>query len=222
VKVPRRLLHRVPDGVSLEEAALTEPFAVAYNALVVKSKINPGELVAVLGPGPVGLFCVQIAKLAGASTIVVSGTASDRKRLDVARQLGADIVVNANEEDPVAVVRSLWDGQGAHFVADAAGSSVTLKQSLEMVRRNGRITKVGWGPKPVGFSLDLLLEKAITLQGVFSQSWRSWEAVLELVRTKKATVKPLITHVMPLTEWKTAFDLLDRQEAIKVLLQPVD
>jgi L-iditol 2-dehydrogenase len=222
VRVPRRLLHRVPPEVTLEEAAVVEPFAVAYNALVIKSRILPGEIVAVLGPGPVGLFCVQVARLAGASTIVCSGAPSDAARLQVAKQLGADIIVNAGEEDPVAVVKSLWDKQGAHYVADAAGSSITLKQSLEMVRRNGRITKLGWGPKPVGFSLDLLLEKAITLQGVFSQSYRSWEAVIELLRTKKVTVKPVVTHIMPLTEWKTAYDLLDHQQGIKILLTPVD
>ena len=222
VKVRQAILHRLPEGLSFEEAAITEPVCVAYNAVIVKSRIKPGDTVVVLGPGPIGLNCIQMARIAGAGQVICSGTAADLERLHIARELGADMTINSGEEDPVLKVMEVTGDVGADLVVDAAGNTQTLRQSLEMVRRVGQITKVGWGPKPVDISLDLLLTKAATLQGSYGHNWDTWIHVLKLIEAGKVNLKSLISDVLPITEWEKGYSLVETREAVKVILKPSD
>ena len=222
VRARQEILHRVPANVSLAEAALTEPLCVAYNALVGKTRIRPGDHVAILGPGPVGLFCLQVARLAGAGMVTVSGTGQDLARLELARQLGADVIINSQEEDAIERVLSLSQGAGADVVVDAAGPTATLQQSLAMVRRNGQITKIGWGPEPVGLSLDPIIEKAVTLQGSFSHTWPTWERCLALMSQGRLKTGPLISARWPISRWREAFTAIENRTAVKILLDPED
>ena len=102
---------------------------------------------AVIGPGPI-LLCVQIAKIIGASDIVVIGTEGDDARLELAKEFGATMVINSSEKDPVQEIMGMRDGYGADIVVDTAGVSAALKLSMDMVRPCGQINKIGWGPKP--------------------------------------------------------------------------
>ena len=154
VRVPARCLHRLPGGLPFELAALTEPCCVAYQAVVVNSRIRPGDVVAVIGPGPIGLLCAQVARVCGAAAVVVAGLARDRARLDLGLRLGATHVVDAETQDLSHAVRGLGDGQGADLVVDASGASAALAQAMASVRPGGQITKVGWVPQPLGLSLD--------------------------------------------------------------------
>ncbi len=221
VKVRQEILHKIPNSLSFEEAALTEPACVGYNAVLARSRANPGDTVAVIGPGPIGLFCLQMAKIAGAATVIVIGTNVDKDRLETAKQLGADVTINGEKDDAPAQVLGLTDGVGADLVVDCAGSSVTLKQSLQMVRRLGQITKVGWGPKPVDFSLDLLLTKSATLQGTYGHHWSIWKQVIRLVGKGIIRMKPFISAVMPLNEWEKAFTLVEQRKVVKAILKPL-
>ncbi len=220
VRVPARCLHHIPEGVPFEYAALTEPACVAYNALTVKSRVTPGDFVVILGPGPIGLFALQVARLCGAGKTIITGTGADGVRLKIAERLGADYVVDAERTDAVAEIERITKGRGAPLVVDAAGNSETLRQSLAVVRRNGQITKIGWGPRPVGFSLDTLLLKAAALQGSFSHTWRTWENVLRLIASGQIQMEPMITHQMPIAEWHQAFHLVEERQAAKVILYP--
>ena len=222
VRVRQEILHPVPPGLSFEEAALTEPICVAYNALIVRSRIQAGDTVVVIGPGPIGLNCIQVAKLAGAGTVIVLGTSVDATRLELAKKLGADIVVNSQKDDPVKLENEVTDGLGADLVVNAAGNALTLKQSLDMVRRLGQITKIGWGPKPINMSLDLLITKSITLQGTYGHNWKTWRSVLKLLGNNRLIVKPLISTVLPITEWEKAYRLVEERKAVKAILKPVE
>src|SRR5436190_9557757 len=128
VSVPARCLHHIPDGLDFGRAALTEPCCVAYNAVAVKSRVRPGDLVVVLGPGPIGLLAAEMARLGGASPLIVAGTAQDRSRLEAARALGVTHAVQIETSDLAALVRGLGDGLGADLVVDATGTSIALKQ----------------------------------------------------------------------------------------------
>jgi alcohol dehydrogenase/L-iditol 2-dehydrogenase len=220
VKVPARCLHHVPASLAPEEAALTEPCCVAYNAVCVNSHIRPGQSVAVIGPGPIGLLCATMAKLAGAGQLLVIGTPVDAKRLTVALQLGSDTVLGAHGEDVSAWVKNFGDGYGLDLVVDAAGVSASLKLALDIVRPAGQITKVGWGPEPLGFSLDPLVQKAVTLRGSFSHNWPVWEEVLSLLASGRIDLTPLLNQVSPLTEWRQAFDAMHTGEIVKGVLKP--
>ena len=213
------LLHRIPEGVSFEEAALTEPASVAFNAIVEKSHPRPGDLIVIIGPGPIGLMALQVARLFSPLHLVMIGLARDEARLELAQRLGADRIIIADREDAVQAVRQLGDGLGAHLVVDAVGISETLRQSLELVRPNGQITKIGWGRAPVGFSLDPLIAKAATLQGSYSHTWPTWERVLQLMARGSLNAR-VISQTFPLEEWRAGFERMDSLAIAKAVLLP--
>lgn len=214
-----QILHHVPDNVPFEHAALTEPICVAYNALVEKTQMKPGDLVVIQGPGPIGIMALQIVRLRGAGTIVVLGTDVDKHRLEVASELGAHYTVNIQHEDATKLVQSLGDGFGADLVVDCTGVSKALKQSLDLVRPNGRITKIGWGPQPLDFSLDPLVGKAVTLQGSFSHTYPTWERVLGLLSTGQVNLGPVIGGVYSLDEWEEGFSKMEAGQNVKSVLK---
>jgi L-iditol 2-dehydrogenase len=203
VKVPARCLHKIPASLSFEKAALTEPCAVAYNAVCVNSRLRPGDTVAVIGPGPIGLLCAVMAKLAGAGHLVVIGIPADAKRLDVARQIGAETILGGQNEDIPGWVKNFGDGYGLDLVIDAAGVSASLKLALDIVRPAGQITKVGWGPQPLNFSLDPLVQK-----------------VISLLTSGKIDLDPILNRVAPLADWRDVFDAMHAGEIVKGVLHP--
>jgi alcohol dehydrogenase/L-iditol 2-dehydrogenase len=214
VPVPARILHRVPAGVDLQSAALTEPCCVAYNAVVNNSRVRPGDRVVVLGPGPIGLLTAAMARLCGARVAVV-GLERDAPRLEAARHYGCEALIGDAREWAFQA-----DGLGADGVIDATGASAALKAALDIVRPEGWITKVGWGPQPLGFSLDPLVQKNITLQGSFSHFWPVWERVLELMAAGQLDVKPLIGGTWPLEKWEEAFRTMHAGQIVKAVLEP--
>ena len=222
VKVPERILHTVPPSVSLKVASITEPFCVAYKSVVCNSTVNPGDTVVVIGPGPIGLLCMKMAQLRGASEIVAIGTKGDDERLKLSKDFGATLAIDGSREDPLPKVMSLGDGCGADLVVDTAGPAETLKLSMNAVRPNGQITKIGWGPKPVNLSLDPLIAKSVTFRGHFSHTWDVWEKCLTLMAKGQVDLDRLITHELPIDKWEEAFELVETKKAMKVVLTPIE
>lgn len=214
VRVPSRCLHQVPANLPFEQACLTEPCCVAYNAVAVNAQIKPGDRVLVLGPGTIGILCAAVAKLCGAHVAIV-GLEADRARLHIAKHYGCDTIIGDATEWATAT-----DGMGADVIIDAAGISQTLKIALQLVRPKGQIIKVGWGPQPLNFSLDPLVQKNVTLQGSFSHNWPIWEKVIGLLSTGLLDVQPIIGGVWTLDEWHTAFEKMHRGEVVKSVLKP--
>lgn len=214
VRVPARCLHRVPTHLSFQEACLTEPCCVAYNSVAVNSSVKPGDRVIVIGPGTIGILCAAVARICGAEVAVV-GLESDKLRLDIAKKYGCETIIGDATE---------WakdrDGLGADLIVDAAGASITLKMALQWVRPNGQITKVGWGPQPLGFSLDPLVQKNVTLKGSFSHNWPIWERVIALLASGSLNVKPIIGGVWAIDQWKEAFEKMHHGEVVKSVLKP--
>jgi len=215
VKVPARCLHHVPQELAFEKACLTEPCCVAFNAVVENARVKPGDRIVVLGPGTIGILCAAVAKLCGADVAIV-GLEADMHRLQIAQQYGCDIIIRDASE---------WanhrDGLGADGVIDAAGVSITLKTALDLVRPNGFISKVGWGRQPLNFSLDILVQKNIMLQGSFSHNWPVWERVIALLASGKLNVSPIIGGVWPVSDWHEAFEKMHKGEVVKSVLKPV-
>ena len=220
VKVPARCLHHLPGAVPFAQAALTEPCCVAYNATCVHTKIRPGDAVLVFGPGPIGLLCLALAKRSGAGWLGVVGLPQDAPRLAIARQLGADRVIDGGREEMLGVVRTVGDGLGVDVVIDAAGHSATLELGLAAVRPKGQITKVGWGPQPLDFSLDPLVQKAVRLQGSFSHNFPIWERVIALMATGQLDPSPLVGRTEGLSGWRACFDEMGAGRIVKGVLLP--
>lgn len=219
VRVPSRCLHRLPDNVPFIDAAMTEPGCVACNAVMELSRITPGDTVVVLGPGTIGLMVVQMCKLCGPGELVLVGTSRDETRLETGRKLGASVTLQADKDNVVERVKSLGDGFGAHLIIDCVGISSALQSCLEMVRPMGQITKVGWGREPLGFSLDPLVQKAVTLQGSFSHTYKTWERVIGLMAGGQLNLDPM-RRVFPLDDWENAFKTMDSLAIAKSVLTP--
>jgi alcohol dehydrogenase/L-iditol 2-dehydrogenase len=118
------------------------------------------------------------------------------------------------------VLRGLGDGGGADVIIDASGVSATLELALAWVRPGGVISKVGWGPQPLGFSMDPLVQKNVTLQGSFSHNWPIWERVLHLLATGQLDVGPLVSRVAGLEEWQSCFEAMAEGKLLKAVLKP--
>jgi len=219
VRVPARCLHHVPASLPFDLACLTEPHAVAYNAMCVNVTIRPGDLVVVLGPGPIGLLCARMAALSGAHPLVVVGLDADAARLETARALGASHVVNAQRESLDDVVRSL-DPLGADVVCDASGSSRTFDAALSVVRPSGAVVKVGWSPEQMAVNLNPLVQKNVQVQGSFSHNWPVWERVLHLLASGLTRADLLVGLRTGLDNWKDAFDGMHDGRVIKSVLIP--
>jgi alcohol dehydrogenase/L-iditol 2-dehydrogenase len=119
-------------------------------------------------------------------------------------------------------VSELGDGMGVDVVIDAAGVSATLKQAMEVVRPAGHITKVGWGPQPMDYSLDPAVQKNVTIQGSFSHNWPMWERVIRMLAIEQINLDPIIDRVAGLDAWRDCFDKMHDKQYVKAVLTPSD
>lgn len=226
VKIPGEILQRfsgclmrLPENLSFEEGAILEPACNAYRAVFQDISINPGEAVVIFGPGPIGLFCLQMAKIGGASKVIIIGTQGDETRLSLAQKLGAT-TINAAKEKVIERVIEVNNGEKVDIVIDAAGPPIVMKQALEIIRKEGHIVKIGWSADPLNISLDPLIANAITLKGHWGYDYISWKNVLNLVRENKIDFNSIITNILPLSKWKEAFMKIRDKKSVKIVLKP--
>ncbi|MBM7600120.1 L-iditol 2-dehydrogenase [Virgibacillus halotolerans] len=214
-------VHKLPEHVDYQSAAMTEPLACTHHA-VAKTEINEGDIVVVIGPGPIGLFTAQVAKSRGA-TVIITGLTNDRVRLDKAKELGIDYVVNTQEADIKEFVNSLTNGYGANVVFECSGAVPAAKQGLDLLRKKGQYGQVGiFAQADVSFDMEKVIQKEIVVRGSRSQKPTDWEPSLELMNNGSVNAKAMVTHEFDITQWEEAYQAIKSGEAIKVLLTPVD
>jgi L-iditol 2-dehydrogenase len=220
VKVRRHAVHRIPPDVSMEEAALCEPMAAAVRALTERTTVNAGDRVLVSGAGPIGLLCAAVAKAQGAA-VIVCGLGADRRRLECARELGADAVINLERDDLRQTISSFTNDEGVDIAVECAGAPSSLAVCLDHVRKGGTLLQVGIYSSPFTVDFSRIVMHELQVIGVYGHAWGTWERTLILMHNKMVNVKPLITHKFPITRWNEGLDAIFRGEAIKVLLEPV-
>jgi L-iditol 2-dehydrogenase len=222
VRVPSRCLHRIPASLPFDIACLTEPHAVAYQAMCVNSSIHPGEAVVVMGPGPIGLLCTRMAALSGADPLIVVGLPEDNCRLEVARALGATHTVvrpTAQGDRLMEMVRDTVGG-GADLVCDATGASQPLEAALQLLRPGGQVTKVGWSPENLAIDMNPLVLGNFRIQGSFSHNYPVWERVIHLLDRGLTMPEKIVGLRAPLERWREAFDAMYERRVIKSVLMP--
>jgi L-iditol 2-dehydrogenase len=220
--MPEYLLHRIPDSVTFEEAAVTEPAAIIVYQVLERGRVEPQDFVVINGPGPIGLLALMAVRAVGAGTVVVVGAPPDAdRRLPLAKELGADEIVVAGEQDPVEVVNRMTCGRGADLVVEASGAPAAIPPAVHMVRRLGRITAVGLtGKDEVAFPWDTAIWKACTITFNMSSFYTGWDRAIGLIASKKLDVKKIISHVEPLSEWERVFEDVEQGRALKAILIP--
>ena len=216
--VPEYIIHKIPQGVTMEEAALAEPTACVVHSVIDKSPIIPGDVVVVQGPGTMGLLAAQVAKAMGAGKVIVTGVTADQWRFDIAKKIGVDVALDVQvDKDPVKTVMDETDGRGADVVIEASGACIACSQALEFVKVAGHVTLLGIRGRPLDIDLDTMAVKELTMSGTWGTLPSSWVTTLRLMGSKKIDVAPLITNRISLSEWEKGFDLMESQKAIKVL-----
>jgi len=197
--------------VSYAEGALTEPLAAAVYGCR-KGRVAPGDTVAILGCGPIGLLLAQVARASGASRVL----AVDRYpfRLDLARQLGAE-TLNLEEGDIVGRVLDLTSGQGAEVVLEASGAEQAMCQSLEIARRGGRVVLIGWPQqRTFPFPIQDIGPRELELHGMFRYS-NVYPQALAMIAHGQVKLEPLITHRFPFRDMGETFQhVLDNRDSI--------
>jgi L-iditol 2-dehydrogenase len=217
--VPAKIVHKLPKNIPFEEAALAEPAACAVHATEM-IHINMGNTVVILGPGPMGLLILQLAKLAGATQTIVTGVTVDQDRMKIAKDLGADLTINVEENDLIAIMKKLTSDLGADVVFECSGAPVAQRQAFDIVRRRGKIGLVGLTGREINISLDKIVEGELEVKGSWGTLWTSWKLAIKLISLRKLQVRPLISATLPLERWEKGFQLMESKEAIKVLLSP--
>jgi len=212
-------VHHLPDSVSFEAGALTELLACCVHSVIEQAGVTAGDVVAVIGPGPVGLLAGQVAAAEG-GLVVLCGTGRDRQRLDLARGLGVEHTVDVEAEDAVARVGALTRGYGADVVVECAGAPAAIDLALSLARKRGRVTQMGLPGRPVEIDFEKVAFKELQVSGGIGQRRTAWQRALDLMGRGQVQLEPLISHQLPLAEWDRAFDMVERQEGTKVLLLP--
>lgn len=218
VAVPQRHVYKIPDGLSMEEAALAEPAATAAYA-VTKARIPAGAQVLVIGDGPIGQLAAQLANLEGASRVIMAGSWDEK--LDIARSCGIAETINYHKEDVVARARELTDG-GPEIIIETSGSNSALNSAVQALKPTGRIVAVSWYNGPVvEVAMNTLIVKDAELIGSLA-SPNSFGPVLRYMAEGKLKVKPLITHVKPMEELEDVVKMVraKKEMRIKILLKP--
>jgi L-iditol 2-dehydrogenase len=206
--VPAANLHRFPDWVDGRVAALCEPLAcVCHSVLEPEAAVSAGDAVLVIGPGPVGLLAAQVARAAGGS-VHLRGTPRDELRLAAARELGFH--TSTTEEGRVE----------ADVVIECSGSEAGMAFGLEAARRGGRYVQMGLAGREVMLPFDLVCFHELTITSGFASTPSSWAKALELVEQRRVALEPLLTEVVPLTDWERAFATTRLGEGIKFVLDP--
>ena len=214
---PAGLLHKLPDAVSFEEGTIVNQGALGLHA-IRRCRIEPGDTVAIIGPGLVGLITVQLAKAVGATRVIVAGRGP---RLELAKELGADEVVDISTTDTVEGIRTLTNGIGADCAFECAGASEAVVASINCVKRGGRVALVGLtGNKEVAFNTDRMALDEVDVFGVRS-SPNTYPQLINLIAAGKVNVKKLVSRVYPLEQISDAFDAFRKREggAIRMVIQ---
>jgi len=194
VAVPCWIVSKIPDSLSFADAALLEPVSIAVHA-VNRAAISPGDAVVVIGAGTVGLFVIQAAKLKGAGRTIVCDI--NDFRLDIAKQLGADVTINPDKLDLKEIVLNETRNEGADVAFEVVGFAKTFLAAVSIIKAGGRLVAVGNLEKEVEFNLQQLVSKELTFTGSYASAGEFRDCI-DLVASGKISVEPLISDVLPL------------------------
>lgn len=210
-------LRPVPEGVSDDVALFAgDVMGTAYHA-VAQSEVRPGDSLAVLGLGPVGLCAVQVAVAAGAGPVLAVDSVP--ARLEMARRFGA-VPVHLTEENPRDVARRLTEGRGVDASIDAVGHADALDLAIRLARKAGTVVAIGVYAEPAQVHMGLVWIKALTLRGGHANVIGHVDRVLGMLAAGTLDPAPLVTHHMGLDDAADAYAIYDRREALKIVLTP--
>jgi len=220
IAVPQVNLVPRPDGVQAWQAALLEPLAVGLNT-VDRLRIVLGETVVVLGQGPIGLALTRLSALSGAGRLIVTDARDDP--FAVSKNYGASDCINVRNTDPKQAILDLTDGNGADIVIETSGFPSSSAMVLDLVRKEGKVAHIGWANDLPPLPVIPIMAKTLTIFGIGGNGGRGqYERSLELVRSGRVDLDPIVTHRFSLDDIAEAFETAASKAggSIKVVVTP--
>ncbi|MHC4463390.1 MAG: zinc-dependent alcohol dehydrogenase [Planctomycetota bacterium] len=218
VAVPWWIVAKIPEHLSFAHASLLEPVSIGMHA-ANRAPVSTNDTVVVIGAGTIGLFILQASRLRGAGKVIVSDI--NEFRLDAARKLGGDVVVNPVKSNLIETIFRETNNKGADVTFEAVGYAKTFQDAISVTKTGGHLIAVGNVEKMAEFNLQELVAREFTFRGSYASSGEFRDCI-ELVASDKINVEPLISDVLPLEDGPRAFDRLLKAEEnlLKIVLEP--
>lgn len=218
VKAPENNVYKLPKGMSWEEGAYIEPLACVIRGQE-RANVGMGDTVAIIGAGPMGLAQAIMAKLNGASKVILSEM--NQTRLQKAKELGVDFVIDPSATDPVQEVFNLTEGRGADIVFEVVGAIPTYQQALQMVRKGG--TLVAYGAAPANKVMEIkpfdIFSKELTIVGSYAGTYETWTKAIQLISSKRFNPKDIFSKTITLDQLEEGIKEADQnKDTIKILV----
>ena len=192
---PADMLIKIPEGMTWEQAAMAEPLTISLHG-IHRGGLKAGEFCAVYGAGPIGLVAGMVAQAYGAHAIVIDLV---QERLDFAKSVGIEYVINSGKEDPVAKVAEITGGMMAQQVMECTGANPCIRGTLDLVSNAGRITLTGWPKKETSLPTDMITKKEVDIRGARTSAGEFQEA-LELIATRRVDMNKILTKTVSMDE----------------------
>jgi L-iditol 2-dehydrogenase len=209
-------LYRLPENISFEEGALSEPLSSVTHAVLELTTIKPTDFVIISGPGPIGLLTLQVVNAIGAEAYLC-GITKDANRLELGKKLGAARVVDTQKESIDDIVREKTGGMGADVVLECSGNGRAASAGFDIIKKGGQYTQIGLFGAPITLDFAKIAYKEIKATGSFSQKWSAWLHTMELFRRNKINLKSLISHQFAINEWEKAFNMAQGGDGLKIM-----
>jgi len=217
VVVREDMVYKIPDHISMEVAALSEPLACVIQALEELETPKAGDVVLISGPGPIGLMSLSLLISRGVK-VIVAGTNVDDNRLQLAKQLGAHSVVDVTKKNLTDFILKETNNKGIDIAVESAGHPNSVNACLKSLKKQGKLIQLGIIGEEANILYDLILYKQIKVQGSVAHSLSTWTKVLKMFEQNYLEIDKVITHKFPLTEWEKAFEVCFNKQGGKVLL----
>lgn len=216
---PADLLVKVPEDMTWEEAAMAEPLTISLHG-IHRGGLKAGEYCAIIGAGPIGLVAGMVAQAYGGHAILLDLV---QERLDFAKSLGIEYVINVGEEDAIAKIYQITGGDMAQQVMECSGANVAVRNTLDYVSHAGRITLTGWPKKETKLPTDMITKKEIDIRGARTSAGE-FEEALELIRSKRVDMDKILTKVISMEEAPETIRDIEKNpgEYMKVVVRVAD
>ena len=214
----------LPDSVTDKQAAMVEPMSVTSNA-VDKAQLRLGDTVVVMGPGPIGLLTLLFAKVNGAGTCIMVGMSQDKKRLELARELGADYILASDECDLKEEVMKITNGNGADVVFEATGVAALVQTSVDLLTQVGKVVCISIYAKPSTLEMTAMVRNAQSILCTYAGGPVTWPRIVKWLSSENYYAKQtekIVTHTSRLADVDEAFARCNNKENIKELFVDFD
>jgi L-iditol 2-dehydrogenase len=217
--VPAVLLHRIPDRLSYDVAALAEPLAITVHQVAERCGIECSDAVLITGSGPIGILAAFVAKTMGADKVIMTGMDTGTLcRFPVARKLGADVIVNVQRESLEEALAQHTGGRGVDVAIETSGAGPAIAQGIKALRKCGRMSAIGLSAQTaVNFPWNDAMGKCIDIHFNFSSSYTAWDRALLLLAHNEELLSNVITHKTGIEDWAKVFEELVAEKGIKAL-----